>query len=206
MYGINNGVCLTDPMRALIGSYKVTRTLTTRENVHEKIKKFREVIIESIKVYPEEYVFLSVLNPIINEMIIIYSRDESSFDSEYYKKFYTSLMEGFNFLEWEFMFNFIKLSTCSRYGEIQVNPDLVHDIYQRCIKNFETEFTYTKINALVYTFECITRFGVSNLNDSMLLQIDKIIDFLESQEDLISKVVQDQLDNNNVKKPRFLAY
>ena len=77
MYGINNGVCLTDPMKALIGGYKVSRTLTTKDNIDEKIKKFREVIIESIKVYPEEYVFLSILNPIINEMIIIYSMDES---------------------------------------------------------------------------------------------------------------------------------
>ena len=132
--------------------------------------------------------------------------DESSFDSKYYKKFYNSLMEDFNFLDWEFMFNFIKLSICSRYGKIEVDPTLIRDIYKNCIKNFETEFTYTKINALVYAFECITRFGVSNLNDSVLLETDKIIDFLENKEDLIKKVLQDQLDNNNVKKPRFLAY
>lgn len=206
MYGINNGVCLTDPMKALIGGYKVSRTLTTKDNIDEKIKKFREVITESIKVYPEEYVFLSILNPIINEMIIIYSMDESSFDSKYYKRFYNSLMQGFKFLNWEFMFNFIKLSICSRYGKIEVDPTLIRDIYTSCIKNFETEFTYTKINALVYAFECITRFGVSNLNDSVLLETDKIIDFLENKEDLIKKVLQDQLDNNNVKKPRFLAY
>lgn len=206
MYGINNGICLTDPMKAIIGGYKVTRTLTTRENVDEKIKKFREVIIESIKVYPEEYVFLSVLNPILDEMIIIYSMDESSFDSKYYKKFYDSLMEGFNFLDWKFMFNFIELSGCSRHGKMQVNPNLINDIYKSCIKDFDTKFTYTKINALVYAFECVTRYGISNLSDAILIQTDKIIDFLETKEDLIKEVVQGQSSNNDVKQPRFLAY
>lgn len=205
MYGLKNGVCIVEEELATIGCYKVIRALTTRDNKEIKIKRFREIIEKSCVVFPEEYVYLSILNPIINEMILIYATNETQEQLDYFKEFYECLMSGYSFLSFDMWEPIIKLTTNNRHNMIDVDPKLIETIYSLFTQDFDL-FSYTKINTLFYMFECLTKFGISNLDDKYLVLLDRTIEFLESKEDLIKEVCVEQLNNSSVKTPRFLAY
>lgn len=205
MYWLNDYLCLTKPAISLIYMYKLSHSLLKNENVDEKLVKLRGIIEDSLKEYTKEYVLLSVCNPIITEMFWIYSTNPADFNEAYYEDFYNRLMEGYDYIPFKFWMQFAKLYMTKSGITLDIDTEVFDYIITYCTTDFET-LKYTKINALYYTFEQVTKFGLMSLPEKYLSRINSLMEFLEAHEEDINwaEGIANQTDRE--KAPRFLAF
>lgn len=205
MYWLKDYLCLTKPAISLIYMYKLSYSLWKNEDVDEKIEKLRGAVDESLEEYSKEYVLLSVCNPLMLEMFWAYSTNPIDFNESYYEDFYNKLMAGYEYIPFKFWMQFAKLYLTKTGITLEVDTEVLDYIYTFCTSDFE-EMKYTKINALYYTFEQVTKFGLLSLPDKYLSRINEMMEFLESHEEDINwaEGIANQTDGE--KSPRFLAF
>lgn len=205
MYWLKDYLCLSQPSKSIVIQYHLLRSLTKNENVDEKIEKLRQCIEDSCKEFSKENVLLSICNPIITEIFWIYSTDVCGFDNEYYASFYNRLMQGYDYFPFSFWMALARLYITRSSLQFDVDMEVLDHLYEQCTTDFNT-YKYTKIVALYYIFEQMSKFGVLSLRDEYLQFLDKLTDFLEEHEEDVLWAEGCQQNTNGEKYPHFLAF